>query len=641
MPSCQKLSYVARIIVLGMVALVGMTSIGWAQADTWTTRPPMPTRRVGHSACVMDGKIYVIGGGESIFGTYFSTVEVYDPATDTWTTKADMPTARSGLSASVVDGKIYAIGGEAWGPAEGLIHAEMYDPATDTWTTKADVPTGRAWHSASVVDGKIYVIGGSWHAGQDGYNSVEAYDPVTDTWTSKANMPKARYGVSTNVMDGKIYAIGGSTGWDFTFPNVEMYDPATDTWTVKADMPTQRGVLSTCLVDGKIYAIGGDTDGYAWQGIPTVEVYDVLAALDIERLQDGLISSPEIFGATSVGQSTTLNLSVELPLPLDDTGLMPQMSLDLSPLGIASDLPLEHDGNDRYTAGTAVIPLRHGRHDLPVLVETSDGERYPLHHTTLTVYPEGDLSIYDDTPAEGWTVEVPRAVANSDPASSAFVRTGNSSHAILLTPSFMKGEVTYVFGDPEGMDSFGYTDLGFYIHGGGASGQDPEVAGTKLSDRGIEVLSDTWTWVSIPLSEVLDAEGRLTSIVFEGTVKETFYIDDMKLVAEEMPEPLAVEVSEEGVVPVGYSLSQNYPNPFNPETTIRYALPEVGAVRIAIYNMSGQRIRTLVDGEGAAGRHAVTWDGRNDVDRDVASGAYLCRLETDEFSSVRKLLLVR
>lgn len=266
-----------------------------------------------------------------------------------------------------------------------------------------------------------------------------------------------------------------------------------------------------------------------------MEVYDVPAAIDIERLQEGLLSTPETFGATWVGQSTTLNLTVELPLPLEETELMPRMSLDLSLLGIPSDLPLEHTGADRYTAGTTVTPLRHGRHGLPVLVETPEGDRYPLHRTTLTVYPEGDLTIYDDELAEGWTVEVPKALANSDPASSAFVRTGSSSHAILLTPSFMPGELAYLFDDPEGIDPFGYTHLAFYIHGGGASGQDPEVADTKLSDLGIEVQSDTWTWVSIPLSGVLDAEGRLTSIVFSGTVKETFYIDDMKLAVVGLP----------------------------------------------------------------------------------------------------------
>jgi len=88
-------------------------------------------------------------------------------------------------------------------------------------------------------------------------------------------------------------------------------------------------------------------------------------------------------------------------------------------------------------------------------------------------------------------------------------------------------------------------------------------------------------------------------------------------------------------------LSQNHPNPFNPETTIRYDLAEAGAVRLSLYNVSGQLIRTLVDGERAAGSYSVTWDGRNDAGRDVASGIYLSRMEVGGFSAVRKLVLVR
>ena len=106
-------------------------------------------------------------------------------------------------------------------------------------------------------------------------------------------------------------------------------------------------------------------------------------------------------------------------------------------------------------------------------------------------------------------------------------------------------------------------------------------------------------------------------------------------------QPTAVEVSEGSVVPSGYSLSQNYPNPFNPETTIRYDLPEEGTIRLFLYNLSGQKIRTLVEGERPAGTYSVTWDGRDDAGRDVASGVYLCRMESGGLSTVRKMLLVR
>ena len=158
MHSRQKCAHTAlgAFVVLG---LLGIASISWAQADTWKTATPMPTPRVGHSACVVDGKIYAIGGAGHAGDRGLQRVEAYDPVTDTWTSKASMPTARYGPSASVVDGKIYAIGGSSgWDFTFSTV--EMYDPATDTWTTKADMPTPRGVLSTCVVKGKIYAIGG-------------------------------------------------------------------------------------------------------------------------------------------------------------------------------------------------------------------------------------------------------------------------------------------------------------------------------------------------------------------------------------------------------------------------------------------------------------------------------------------------
>ena len=84
----------------------------------------------------------------------------------------------------------------------------------------------------------------------------------------------------------------------------------------------------------------------------------------------------------------------------------------------------------------------------------------------------------------------------------------------------------------------------------------------------------------------------------------------------------------------------SYPDPFNAETMIRYGIPKGGAVRLSIFAPTGH-IRTLVDGEHLAGTYSVTWDGRDDIGRDVASGVYLCRMETEEYRAVRKLVLIR
>jgi len=83
------------------------------------------------------------------------------------------------------------------------------------------------------------------------------------------------------------------------------------------------------------------------------------------------------------------------------------------------------------------------------------------------------------------------------------------------------------------------------------------------------------------------------------------------------------------------------PNPFNPSTTIRYEVAGRGPVHLAIYALNGRRVATLVDETRAAGRHAVTWAGRDDHGRTVASGVYLCRLRADGRTAAMRLTLVK
>ena len=96
-----------------------------------------------------------------------------------------------------------------------------------------------------------------------------------------------------------------------------------------------------------------------------------------------------------------------------------------------------------------------------------------------------------------------------------------------------------------------------------------------------------------------------------------------------------------GAVPKVFSLSQNYPNPFNPKTTIQFGLPKASHVRLAIYNLLGQTVTTLVDAKKAAGFYAIQWDGTDKNGSQVASGVYICRIEAERFVSSKKLLLLR
>ena len=104
--------------------------------------------------------------------------------------------------------------------------------------------------------------------------------------------------------------------------------------------------------------------------------------------------------------------------------------------------------------------------------------------------------------------------------------------------------------------------------------------------------------------------------------------------------PTVVEESNTEL-PLEPALAPNYPNPFNRTTAIRFALPADGQVHLNVYNLSGQKVACLIDGRRPAGRYTVHWDGRDESGRELASGAYLYRLQIGGLTKTRKLLLLK
>ena len=99
--------------------------------------------------------------------------------------------------------------------------------------------------------------------------------------------------------------------------------------------------------------------------------------------------------------------------------------------------------------------------------------------------------------------------------------------------------------------------------------------------------------------------------------------------------------TEEENKPTSFSVSQNYPNPFNPVTNFRVALPEASHVKIEIFNILGQKIKTLVDEDMRAGVFIVDWDGKDKKGLEVSSGIYFYRITTDDFSDIKKMVLLK
>jgi hypothetical protein len=112
------------------------------------------------------------------------------------------------------------------------------------------------------------------------------------------------------------------------------------------------------------------------------------------------------------------------------------------------------------------------------------------------------------------------------------------------------------------------------------------------------------------------------------------------------PGSVAIQIStdvndHDWPLPDAYALAQNYPNPFNPTTEIEFSLPTNGRVTLNVYNVLGQQVRQLVEGNLPAGSHRVTFDARSSSGEPLSSGIYFYRLTAGTFAQTRKMLFVK
>jgi len=161
---------------------------------------------------------------------------------------------------------------------------------------------------------------------------------------------------------------------------------------------------------------------------------------------------------------------------------------------------------------------------------------------------------------------------------------------------------------------------------------DDEIAGFKLLRE-----SDGVTDV-LPPDGLLDPSAR--HFTDDGASPGRDYTYTLVVVLADGSEirsgPQAVSVPA-----VATALEQNWPNPFNPTTEIAYSLSERGRVTLAVYDVLGRRVRTLVDRREDAGAHKARWNGLDDAGRSVPSGVYFYRMRAGRFVRTRKMVLIR
>jgi hypothetical protein len=154
--------------------------------------------------------------------------------------------------------------------------------------------------------------------------------------------------------------------------------------------------------------------------------------------------------------------------------------------------------------------------------------------------------------------------------------------------------------------------------------------------------------IMIPHSEIYDllSESNVQDFsAFEWTVSSSD--GQLSTAANNGPRTITFDIGymlnndSEALLPDVFALHQNYPNPFNPVTTIRFDVPEESHVRIDIYNVMGQKVAAVVDARYQPGFHAVNWGGKTTSGSALSSGMYFYRIQSDNFTAVKKLILVK
>lgn len=268
-----SISFISLLLCISMLASV--------QAGTWTRKADMPTPRVGVGVCVLDGKIYAIGGYDAQ-GKALAAVEQYDPVTNSWKKLKDMKVPRAYPSVTVLEGKIYVIGGEnPTGCGPNVSSLERYDPVTDRWTILMPMPT-LGITPAVALNGKITAMGGltAFQCKALPTRSVEQYDPALDRWDERAKCPSDRYFATACVLGETAYVIGGMLGENSLDAKIigdaETYDPMLDKWTKIKPLSKPRAISSATSLNGKIFVIGGLVGGSRrdMKATGSVEIYD-------------------------------------------------------------------------------------------------------------------------------------------------------------------------------------------------------------------------------------------------------------------------------------------------------------------------------------------------------------------------------
>lgn len=270
-----------------------------------------------------------------------------------------------------------------------------------------------------------------------------------------------------------------------------------------------------------------------------------------------------------------------------------------------------------------------------------------VHGSVTSSDPDIDFSTVNVHNSQSWTI-------HPDTTGSYALYLPVGSHGIKAeangynSPAIVN--VSLSLTNPESVQDFylGYfnpaSDLGYGVASGSiylswAAATEPEFVSTGFDvyrkvDAGAFELAQHVTQTQY--SQVLGELGTKYSFYVVAT-----YVEGNSLPSNQIVYTYSSADEDNNNPALVTALQNNYPNPFNPETTIRFSLKQAMPARLSIYNLKGQLVKTLVDGQLTEGMHNAVWNGKDNNNRSVASGVYFYRLKAGSYVSTRKMILTK
>ena len=237
------------------------------------------------------------------------------------------------------------------------------------------------------------------------------------------------------------------------------------------------------------------------------------------------------------------------------------------------------------------------------------------------------------TPNTGWTGEETVTIM----AQSSSGGQISDDVTVIVHPVY-DNSAAYRGGSYDGFDfAFGYLAEVYFLAGMVTNANTSEaIAGALISAGDYQTTSNQNGQYGIEMDEgtyqvECSAEG------FETYIVENLVLDDNTLLDFQLT-PLS---SNNNIIELSTQLMGNYPNPFNPETRISYTLNTPSQVSISVYNLKGQKVKQLLNAQMPSGSHSVLWDGTDEYGSPVASGMFFCKMKTDSYSDIKKMMLIK